>query len=65
MASLMPLILILKSHDQYSQIRKHHLRDTALVFMGMGIQTEKGDNILLTAFGGGFTWGTTYLKWAY
>ena len=26
---------------------------------------KKGDNILLTAFGGGFTWGTTYLKWAY
>lgn len=28
-------------------------------------QFKKGDNILLTAFGGGFTWGTTYLKWAY
>lgn len=28
-------------------------------------QLKKGDNILLTAFGGGFTWGTTYLKWAY
>ncbi|MBK8483520.1 MAG: ketoacyl-ACP synthase III [Saprospiraceae bacterium] len=26
---------------------------------------KKGDTILLTAFGGGFTWGTTYLKWAY
>lgn len=26
---------------------------------------KKGDNVLLTAFGGGFTWGTTYLKWAY
>ncbi len=26
---------------------------------------KKGDNILLTAFGGGFTWGTTYIKWAY
>lgn len=28
-------------------------------------QLRKGDNIMLTAFGGGFTWGTTYLKWAY
>lgn len=28
-------------------------------------QLKKGDNLLLTAFGGGFTWGTTYLKWAY
>ncbi|MBL0238213.1 MAG: ketoacyl-ACP synthase III [Saprospiraceae bacterium] len=26
---------------------------------------KKDDKILLTAFGGGFTWGTTYLKWAY
>lgn len=28
-------------------------------------QFKKGDNIILTAFGGGFTWGTTWLKWAY
>ncbi len=26
---------------------------------------KKGDNLLFTAFGGGFTWGTIYLKWAY
>lgn len=26
---------------------------------------KKGDNIILTAFGGGFTWGAIYLKWAY
>ncbi len=25
---------------------------------------KKGDNIILTAFGGGFTWGAIYLKWA-
>lgn len=28
-------------------------------------QLKKGDRILLSAFGGGFTWGTTYLRWAY
>lgn len=28
-------------------------------------QLKKGDNILFTAFGGGFTWGSLYLKWAY
>jgi 3-oxoacyl-[acyl-carrier-protein] synthase-3 len=28
-------------------------------------QLRKGDNLVLTAFGGGFTWGATYLKWAY
>ena len=26
---------------------------------------KKGDNIILTAFGGGYTWGATWLKWAY
>lgn len=26
---------------------------------------HKGDNIILAAFGGGFTWGSIYLKWAY
>ena len=26
---------------------------------------RKGDNIVLAAFGGGFTWGATYIKWAY
>jgi len=28
-------------------------------------QLKKGDNIVLAAFGGGFTWGAVYLKWAY
>jgi 3-oxoacyl-[acyl-carrier-protein] synthase-3 len=28
-------------------------------------QLKKGDNIILAAFGGGFTWGSIYLKWAY
>jgi 3-oxoacyl-[acyl-carrier-protein] synthase III len=26
---------------------------------------KKGDNVILAAFGAGFTWGATYLKWAY
>jgi 3-oxoacyl-[acyl-carrier-protein] synthase-3 len=26
---------------------------------------KKGDNIILTAFGAGFTWGAVYLKWGY
>jgi 3-oxoacyl-[acyl-carrier-protein] synthase III len=26
---------------------------------------KKGDNIVLAAFGGGFTWGSIWLKWAY
>lgn len=28
-------------------------------------QLKKGDNLILTAFGGGFTWGAIYVKWAY
>jgi len=28
-------------------------------------QLKKGDNLILAAFGGGFTWGATWLKWAY
>ena len=26
---------------------------------------KKGDNLILAAFGGGFTWGAAYVKWAY
>ena len=28
-------------------------------------QLKKGDNIIFAAFGGGFSWGAIYLKWAY
>lgn len=28
-------------------------------------QLKKGDTLILSAFGGGFTWGAVYLKWAY
>ena len=28
-------------------------------------QLKKGDNIVLSAFGGGFTWGATWVKWGY
>jgi 3-oxoacyl-[acyl-carrier-protein] synthase-3 len=27
-------------------------------------QLKKGDNIILAAFGGGFTWGSAYVKWS-
>jgi len=26
---------------------------------------KKGDNLIFAAFGGGFTWGAIYVKWAY
>ncbi len=28
-------------------------------------ELRQGDNLILAAFGGGFTWGAAYLKWAY
>ncbi|MCF8245459.1 MAG: ketoacyl-ACP synthase III [Saprospiraceae bacterium] len=28
-------------------------------------QLKKGDNLILTAFGGGYTWGAIWVKWAY
>ena len=28
-------------------------------------QLKKGQNLIFAAFGGGFTWGSIYLKWAY
>lgn len=28
-------------------------------------QLKKGDNLVLAAFGGGFTWGASWVKWAY
>jgi 3-oxoacyl-[acyl-carrier-protein] synthase-3 len=28
-------------------------------------QLKKGDNLVLAAFGGGFTWGSIYMKWGY
>jgi 3-oxoacyl-[acyl-carrier-protein] synthase-3 len=36
-----------------------------LLFSDFENKFKAGDNIVLAAFGGGFTWGSVYLKWAY
>jgi 3-oxoacyl-[acyl-carrier-protein] synthase-3 len=36
-----------------------------LLFWDYEKKLKKGDNIIMAAFGGGFTWGAIYLKWAY
>ena len=36
-----------------------------LLFWDFEKRFKKGDNVVLAAFGGGFTWGSVYLKWAY
>ncbi len=36
-----------------------------LLFWDYEDKFKKGDNVIISAFGGGFTWGSIYLKWAY
>jgi len=36
-----------------------------LLFSDFEKKFKKGDKVVLAAFGGGFTWGSVYLKWAY
>ena len=36
-----------------------------LCFWDFEKKFKKGDNLVLAAFGGGFTWGSLYLKWSY
>lgn len=36
-----------------------------LVLADFEDKLKKGDNVIFAAFGGGFTWGSIYLKWAY
>ena len=47
-----------------------HFGNTSAASIPLGIwecqkQFKKGDNIILTAFGAGFTWGAIWLKWGY
>ncbi|MDP2175787.1 MAG: beta-ketoacyl-ACP synthase III [Bacteroidota bacterium] len=36
-----------------------------LLFWDFETKFKKGDNLILATFGGGFTWGSIYIKWAY
>lgn len=36
-----------------------------LLLMDYEKQLKKGDNVIISAFGGGFTWGAVWLKWIY
>ena len=47
-----------------------HFGNTSAASIPLGIwesqkKFKKGDNIILTAFGAGFTWGSIYLRWGY
>jgi 3-oxoacyl-[acyl-carrier-protein] synthase-3 len=36
-----------------------------LILSDFELRFQKGDNLMFAAFGGGFTWGAAWLKWAY
>ena len=51
-------------------INIEHIGNTSAASIPIGLwemekKFKKGDNIILTAFGAGFTWGAVYLKWGY
>jgi len=51
-------------------INIEHIGNTSAASIPLGLwemenKFKKGDNIILTAFGAGFTWGAIWLKWAY
>ena len=57
------------THDKV-MINIQHYGNTSSATLPLALydyekQLRKGDNIIFVAFGGGFTWGALYLKWAY
>ena len=45
-------------------VNKNHGVDGYFMYY-VADKLKKGDNLIFAAFGGGFTWGAIYLKWAY
>lgn len=53
---------VLKNIQRYGNTTSATL---PLLLSDFETQFKKGDNLVFAAFGGGFTWGSIYLKWAY
>jgi 3-oxoacyl-[acyl-carrier-protein] synthase-3 len=53
---------VLKNIEKYGNTTSATL---PLLLAEFETQFKKGDNLIFAAFGGGFTWGLAYLKWAY
>ncbi len=57
------------SHDKVMMNIEHYGNTTSatlpLLLSDYEHKLHKGDNLVFAAFGGGFTWGALYLKWAY
>ena len=80
-SGLIPMALVLehagfKNIDgnllNYPEYKKHEpkdqwkTKDVPINYDGITKdKLKKGDNIVLSAFGGGFTWGAIWIKWAY
>ena len=54
-----------KRISSYSQPMGTSLHALAETLIANGLKLKKGDNLILAAFGAGFTWGAIYLKWGY
>ncbi len=56
-------------HDKVMMNIQHYGNTTSatlpLLLHDYETKLKKGDNLVFAAFGGGFTWGSIYLKWAY
>lgn len=56
-------------HDKVMMNIQHYGNTTSatlpLLLFDYEKKLKKGDNLIFAAFGGGFTWGSIYLKWAY
>jgi len=59
-----PETITAKEHFVYQEGRPV-FKSAVRGMIGATKEVMKRNKILLTAFGGGFTWGTTYLTWAY
>jgi len=54
-----------EGYDEHRKIRQHNSCTIPLLLWDYEKQLKKGDNLIISAFGGGFTWGSIWLKWAY
>ena len=58
----MPMEKVMMNIDRYGNTTNGTL---PLCLADYESQLKKGDKLIFAAFGGGFTWGSLYLTWAY
>ena len=55
----------LKLNKTFGMINTIFLLTSGFLMARSVTELKKGDKIIFAAFGGGFTWGSIYLTWAY